>query len=217
MLPNVDRASMHEEAHEPIIVERAIVLLIEKPDALMQGSAPERRLVRKHHALCEQAFVGWLDVSDITDRRASFIDEDDIGQNDIGVGIASSGDGKGFESSGQIEIVGILPAYPVARSTLQPFVEGVHLAAIFLANPKCQAVTVAFEDLAGSICGATVDDDVFESRIFLVKNAVERLGQERCLIEGRRDDRQGREGGRRPTESLVIRHSHITESFQNFE
>ena len=87
-------------------------------------------LIRQQHALCEYAFVGWLYVSDITDRRASLIDEDDIGYNDIGVGIALSGGGKGFESSGQIEIVGILPAYPVASGALQSLVESVHLAAI---------------------------------------------------------------------------------------
>src|ERR1051325_11550377 len=89
----------------------------------------------------------------------------------------------GGERSRQIEIVAVDKPEDVARRSLDAFVDGVHLTAIFLAYPVSQSIFVSTNDVKCFIGAAAVDNDIFKVWIVLIENGQNRLFQEAALIE----------------------------------
>jgi len=67
-------------------------------------------------------------------------------------------------------------------------VDGIRLALIRHRFPISQATGIFLDDLNAAIGGPTVNNDIFNVGIILVKHRLDGLIQEACLVEGRGDD-----------------------------
>src|ERR1051325_5467405 len=87
------------------------------------------------------------------------------------------------ERSRQIEIVAVNKREDLAGGSLDAFVDGVHLTAIFFAHPESQSIFVSTNDRNRFIRTTAVDDDVFEVWIILIQDGSNSFLQVNALIE----------------------------------
>src|ERR1051325_4189229 len=69
----------------------------------------------------------------------------------------------------QVKIIAVEISDNVAGHTRQPFVNRIHLPAIFFADPKRQSILVTPNYLNAVVRAATIDDDVLEVLIILIE------------------------------------------------
>src|SRR6516225_146140 len=97
--------------------------------------------------------------------------------------------GYSIQGTFQVVIVAVEVRDDITSGSPETLVDGVRLAAIFLAYPVGQPALVFPNNFDTPICAAAVDDDVFQIRIILIENRVYRLLDEGSLVEGWRDNR----------------------------
>ena len=91
-----------------------------------------------------------------------------------------------------VPVVRIQPGQDPARGARHPLVDGVALSTVFLADPIGQVLFVLSNDLDRLVGASTINDDVFEIRIALRQNRIDRACDVIALVVTRRHDRYAR-------------------------
>src|SRR5258705_8580341 len=121
-------------------------------------------------------------------RRATVAKHDRVAANPFTVCMILEILSDGGEAARQIDVVAIDETKDLAGAFLQPFVDGMDLAAIFFADPIRYLAFITPDDCHRFIGAAAVYDEVFEVWIILIKHGQNRFFEESPLVERWRDD-----------------------------
>jgi hypothetical protein len=184
----VDAKSL-AELDEQVPVQSPVQPLIEIPHGLECGAPEERRLledeIRDVDQLPEiERFGGTKGSYDV----ALLVDEEAVAVHHRAVAMPLEMVDGGADRPRQVRIVRVQPREDLAASESEPLVDTVGLPPVLRGGPA-QAPFVAPENLERLVRGTSVHNEVFDPRVVLRENALDRLLDELPLVEGRRDDR----------------------------
>src|SRR6266581_3333081 len=112
-----------------------------------------------------------------------FTKHDRVATNPLTVRMSFEMIGDGRQRAGQIEIVAVEKTKDVARGALETFVDGLHLPAIFLADPIAQMLFVLTNHVDAFVVAAAVDDDVLKRFVSLIEHRQDRFFEKSSLIK----------------------------------
>lgn len=92
------------------------------------------------------------------------------------------------DGRGRQQVVRIEPGQNGTGGPGEALVDGAGLAAVGLGDPVGQPRLVAADDLRAAVRGTAVDDHVFDLRIVLREDRLDRLLDEAALVERGRND-----------------------------
>ena|SRR5438128_3139394 len=117
-----------------------------------------------------------------------FTKHDGVATNPLTVSMSFEMIGDGRQRARQIEIVAVDKAKDIARGLLETFIDGMHLPAIFLADPVGEMLFVLTNDVDAFVVAAAVDDDVLKRLVPLIEHRQDRFFEKLSLIKRGRDD-----------------------------
>lgn len=95
------------------------------------------------------------------------------------------------KSAGREQVVTAEPIDDLAAATGETFVDGIALSGVFFADPPCEAIAVAVNDLQAVVGGTAINDENFEVGIILIKEGLERCFERGTGIQIGYDDGDG--------------------------
>jgi len=85
-------------------------------------------------------------------------------------------------------VIGVQPAHDLAGGAGEPFLYGIHVAAIGMAAPSGQPVRIPADDIRAAVGGSAVHHEILEIRIRLIENGADGGIQKPGLIVRRGHD-----------------------------
>ena len=185
---HIPQSETLSQTDQQVPIEGVIEVFIQPADPLKRLAAKESRLlqdiVRKMNELPQ---IEWL-CGGKTSRKAAFtVHAIAFAVNRAHARAALECFDRASHCAWKKNVVGVQPGGDFAAGGLKSFVDCVSLSAIFFADPG-QFARVLGDNGRCFVGRAAIHDDIFDLRIILAENALDRCADKLALVIRRRDD-----------------------------